>query len=92
MTPVSTTVDSETPGEEAPEPGVPLPLIPLHVENWLARGLLMVAVLFAYAIAAPLLDPGYISGGDDIIHMAYDHEVATMLEAEQRLYGWSYLY
>jgi hypothetical protein len=72
--------------------GASLPLMPLHVENWLARGLLMVAVLFAYTIAAPLLDPGYIVGGDDIIHMAYNHEVAAMLEAEQRLYGWSYLY
>lgn len=70
----------------------PPPLMPLGGERWLARVMLLAAVLFAYAISSPLLDPGYSAAGDDIIHMAYDHEVAAIIEAEGRLYSWSYLY
>ncbi|MFM1551356.1 MAG: hypothetical protein ACKJSG_18285, partial [Lentisphaeria bacterium] len=45
----------------------PPPLMPLGGERWLARVMLLAAVLFAYAISSPLLDPGYSAAGDDII-------------------------
>ncbi|MCK4413425.1 MAG: hypothetical protein KAY32_07780 [Candidatus Eisenbacteria sp.] len=50
------------------------------------------AVLFGYLLTAPILEPGHNRAGDDAIHLAYAYELKHSLEAQQSVFGWSYVY
>ncbi len=62
------------------------------VERALAWLLVLGAVVFAYLVVAPILEPGYIAGGDDVVHMAFNHEVTEIIAEHGKLFGWSYLF
>ena len=54
--------------------------------------LLLGAIGFGLQILWPLMQSGYATGGDDVIHMAYNHEAAEIMASKHKLFGWSYLF
>lgn len=60
--------------------------------NYLPLIFLITAVAFNFLITSPLLDKGYNNAGDDAIHLAYEHELKSIILEEKKLFGWSYLY
>jgi len=71
--------------EPYPRPGEP-------GERRFSLLMLLCAVAFALFIVWPVMEFGYNGGGDDVVHMAYNHEALAVLRSGHRLFGWSYLF
>ncbi len=71
---------------------VPTPTFSASAERLLGLGLLTAAVVFALAMLWPIMQHGYAAGGDDVVHMAYNHEAESILDHNKSLFGWSYLF
>jgi hypothetical protein len=62
------------------------------MEKRIAALLLTGSVLFALYILWPLMSPGYATGGDDVVHVAYEHEASQIVDEHHKIFGWSYLF
>jgi len=47
---------------------------------------------WSVALHLPILSGGYLSAGDDHVHVAFSNELARIWRGEGRLLGWSHLY